>query len=75
MLALLLPLLAGIFDVLGEVLELIIDVLTGGPASWCGCIILIVLLIGCLAFAGVVGWVYSTCGTTNAVNFCVWFGL
>lgn len=70
-----LPLLSGIFTLISALFEVGLDVLMGGPIAWCGCIVFLVLVVGCCAFVAVVAYSLSTCGTPDAVNFCSWFGL
>jgi hypothetical protein len=59
-----------IFGAVGGVLGLFTDLITGGPAVWCGCLVLAVILLVC----GSIGWLLvstlNTCGTPQAVNLC-----
>ncbi len=50
------------------------DVLSGGPVSWCGCVVTLALVAGCGWFAWMMIQALSTCGTPQAVNFCSLFG-
>lgn len=56
-------------------LELLLEVVAGGPIAWCGCLLVI---LGC-AVCGGVGIMLATslrsCGTPQAVNLCSVFGL
>jgi hypothetical protein len=56
--------------VFAGIFELVTQVISGGPVSWCGCL---VLFLGCSFCAvitiSVVGIIQS-CGTPDAVNFC-----
>jgi hypothetical protein len=65
-----LPVLSGAFDIIFGLVEIISDILTGGPVSWCGCIMFIVLLVACCGGLFAVASMLSTCGTADAVNFC-----
>jgi len=62
--------LGGIFATLLSVLQFGIDILSGGPVAWCGC--LVGILACCGVFGGIVFFlnVARSCGTPDAVNFC-----
>ncbi len=75
LLSFLLPFLSGILTFLSALLEVGLDVLTGGPVTWCGCLVLLILIVGFCGLVAVIVYSLSTCGTPNAVNFCNWFGL
>jgi hypothetical protein len=54
--------------------NLFATVIGGGPVSWCGCLVVLILLIGC---AGVSIWgvsVLTNCGTTQRIILCDWLG-
>ncbi|MBL8164600.1 MAG: hypothetical protein JNJ61_21600 [Anaerolineae bacterium] len=52
--------ISGIFDLIGGVLG-------GGPAAWCGCLVLLLMCGGCAA----VVWIVTTCNSNpTAMNFC-----
>jgi len=74
-LAFILPLASAILTVLGGLLDFVMDLLTGGPMTWCGCLLVLVAIGGCCGLAALISYVLSTCGTPQAVRFCVWFGL
>lgn len=74
-LALILPLASAILSIVGGLLDFVMDLLTGGPVTWCGCLLALVVVGGCCGLAALISYVLSTCGTPQAVNFCVWFGL
>ncbi len=74
-LSFILPIISGIFGVFSNFIEIFIDVLTGGPVAWCGCILLLLFLVGFCGFIAVMAYSLSTCGTPDAVRFCTWFGL
>jgi hypothetical protein len=66
-----------IFDILGVVfglftggLELGMGLVAGGPIAWCGCIVLIVVLLGCCGLVFTASGILNSCGTPDQVNFC-----
>jgi hypothetical protein len=64
----------GLFiDLLGNVVGAIVGIISGGPASWCGCL---AVIGGCGLVIAVV-WLISTGLSTCATyptNFCALFG-
>ena len=69
----LLQAVSGIFDVIFGVIEIVIDMLQGGPVAWCGCLF---LLVGLAAAAGAVLLFFyapEACAE-HPTNFCSWFG-
>jgi len=58
------------FDIIGSVVGIILDILGGGPVAWCGCLVAIVILLGCGGVMLALANALSTCGTPEAVNFC-----
>jgi len=75
LLSFVLPFLSGVFTLISALFEVGLDVLMGGPVAWCGCLILLILLVGCCGFVAVAASSLTTCGTPEAVNFCSFFGL
>lgn len=67
-------LLGGVLGVVGSMGSILMDVVSGGPISWCGCAVVIGLVIGCGALVLIIASTLSTCGTADAVNFCTFFG-
>lgn len=65
-----LPLIGTLFDLIG----LVGGVLMGDPSSCCGCIVLLGILSVCGMIAAFGFYVYSTCGTPDAMTFCSLFG-
>ncbi len=64
---------SSIFEVIFGLVELLIELLQGGPVAWCGCILLIA---GALAFAGaiiLVAHAPESCAA-HPTRFCQWFG-
>jgi len=74
-LAVVLPVITSLLSFVGGFLEFFLDILTGGPVAWCGCLVVVLLLVGCCGLVALAGFTLSTCGTQEAVNFCRWFGL
>ena len=70
-----LPAIASLFSALGGFVQFLVNILTGGPVTWCGCLAVIILLVACCGLVALAGFTLSTCGTPDAVNFCRWFGL
>ncbi len=66
--------LGGILEFLGSFLAIFFDILSGGPVSWCGCLLGLVGLAGCCVVTLLILQSLSTCGTAQASNFCTLFG-
>jgi hypothetical protein len=66
--------LGGILEFLGSFLGIFFEILSGGPLSWCGCLLALVGLAGCCAVGLLIVQSLSTCGTAQASNFCSLFG-
>ncbi|MCL4248851.1 MAG: hypothetical protein KJ065_11960 [Anaerolineae bacterium] len=66
--------LGTIFGLLGGFLELGIDLITGGPVTWCGCLVVLAVLFICGATVLLLGSAFSSCGTPNATNLCTLLG-
>lgn len=69
-----LAIIVQVFGFVGNFLEIIFEVFNGGPLAWCGCLIGIFICGGCACTVAFAASVLSTCGTPNAVNFCVLLG-
>lgn len=69
-----LQVLSGVFGFMFNFLDIFVDLLTGGPLSACGCALGLVACGGCACFAAFGVSVLSTCGTPEAVNFCLLLG-
>ena len=54
------------------IFELFLGVLGGGPVAWCGCLLVLLVIVSC---AGIVFLLATSCGTENAINLCSVFGL
>lgn len=66
--------LGTVFGVVFNFFEIIGSIIQGGPVSWCGCLIGVIVCAGCGVGTAVVLSLASTCGTPEAVNFCRLFG-
>ena len=62
------------FGIVGNLFEFVFDLLGGGPLSWCGCLIALFVIGGCICTVALSASVLSTCGTAQAVRFCALFG-
>ncbi len=62
--------LGGLLEILSSLAGMVMEVLSGGPVAWCGCLALLALVIG----GGIVTWLtvqgLLACGTAEAINFC-----
>jgi len=64
---------SGCFEVDVGVMEIVVGILQGGPVAWCGCVLLVLGLLGC---SGLV-FLYLNAPASSAeqaTNFCRWFG-
>jgi hypothetical protein len=65
---------AAIVDAIGQLITMALQVVSGGPQAWCGCLV----VIGGCGFIAFVIWLLSmglsTCGTDAAMQFCSLFG-
>lgn len=64
----------GLLEIFGSILGGLFDVISGGPASWCGCLVLIAAIVVCGGLILLLAQAFTTCGTPQAVNFCQVFG-
>ncbi|MCB9451707.1 MAG: hypothetical protein H6672_09720 [Anaerolineaceae bacterium] len=65
-----LQLIGSVFSTLFGFIHLFTSIVTGGPAAWCGCL---VLIFACLLCVGTV-LLYSSCSANpSAMNFCALF--
>lgn len=65
--------IGGLFGVGLGILEIGLDLFSGGPIAWCGCLVVLLGCCGCTAITIMAIRVLSTCGTPDAVNFCRFF--
>ncbi len=61
--------IGSVLGVFGQVFGLFSGVVSGGPASWCGCLVLIFGCVLCSGLGFAVFQLVQTCDT-NPVNFC-----
>ncbi|MBC7813665.1 MAG: hypothetical protein H7175_21085 [Burkholderiales bacterium] len=66
--------LGGALGMVGHLGGLLMNIVSGGPMSWCGCAVVIGLVIGCGGLVLIAASTLSTCGTPEAVNFCTFLG-
>ena len=66
--------LGNVFELFTSVLGIFTGVAEGGPMSWCGCLVLFGGCFVCSILGFILWQTLSTCGTTQAVNFCRLFG-
>jgi hypothetical protein len=65
--------LANIFGLFGDFFGLFTGIIGGGPASWCGCIVLVFGCGLCSVFGFALFQLYQRC-PTDPVNFCRFLG-
>ena len=63
-----------VFDIISTVFNLVFGLVFGvlgsGPEGCCGCIVLLIVLLGCGGITLLIVQSLSSCGTPDAVNFC-----
>lgn len=69
-----LQLVGGLLGTVSSLVEIVFDVLSGGPVSWCGCLVLIFVCVGGVGGAYLITQALATCGTPQAINLCSLFG-
>ncbi|MBN1963567.1 MAG: hypothetical protein JW910_02900 [Anaerolineae bacterium] len=74
LLGIVLSLASGLFEVIHGLLEFFFNLLFGGPLAGCGCIVLLVIVVGCCGLVAALVYAATTCGTPDPVRFCTWFG-
>ncbi len=65
--------ISGFFDVIVGFAQIALEILQGGPTAWCGCLLLVAGLLGCLGLAYLFLNAPASCAE-QATNFCRWFG-
>jgi hypothetical protein len=73
-LVILLNLIGGVFGFVFNIFELFGHILSGGPFSWCGCLLVLFGCGGCACIVAFTVSIFSTCGTPDAVRFCTLLG-
>lgn len=66
--------IGGFLEIFGSILGGLFDVISGGPVSWCGCLVLIAAIVVCGGGVLLIAQSLASCGTAQAVNFCQFFG-
>lgn len=69
----LLQAISGVFEVITGLIEIVVEIMQGGPVAWCGCALLIIGLIACAGFAFLYLQAPETCAA-HPTHFCQWFG-
>lgn len=66
--------LSGVLELLSSLAGMLMELLSGGPVAWCGCLALLALIVGggIVVFLLVQG--LTACGTPEAINFCALLG-
>ncbi len=64
---------SGFFDVIVGLMEIVVEILQGGPVAWCGCVLLVAGLLGCSGLVFLYLNAPASCAE-HATNFCRWFG-
>ena len=69
-----LQIVGGLLGTVSSVVEIVFDVLSGGPVSWCGCLVLLFVCVGGVGGAYLISQALASCGTPQAINLCSLFG-
>lgn len=64
---------SGVFDVILGLVEVASEIARGGPVAWCGCALLIGVLLAGAGFAFLLLHAPESCAA-NPTRFCQWFG-
>ncbi len=64
---------SGIFEVVFGLLELVVNVLQGGPVAWCGCVFLFAALLAGVGAIFLLLNAPASCAE-HPTQFCLWFG-
>ena len=64
----------GFFEIFSSVIEMALQIISGGPISWCGCLFVLFVCGGGTLLAIMLAQGLSSCGTPQAINFCSLFG-
>lgn len=62
------------FGILFNLVEFVMNIITGGPIAWCGCLLMLLACAGCGIITVMIASVLPQCGTPQAVNLCRLFG-
>ncbi len=66
--------LSGVLEIITSLAGMLMELLSGGPVAWCGCLALLALVIGGGAVALLLVQGLTSCGTPEAINFCSFLG-
>lgn len=66
--------IGGLLEIINSLAGMFMEVLSGGPVAWCGCLALLVVLVGGAAIAVLLIQGLAACGTSEAINFCSLLG-
>ncbi len=66
--------LGGVLELFSGLAGIIMELLSGGPVAWCGCLALLALLVGGGIAAVMLVQGLAACGTPEAINFCALIG-
>lgn len=69
-LGIILQVLGGLLGFVFGIVDFLLNIITGGPAAWCGCIVILGGGFLCVVMSITMVNLLSTCGTPEAVNFC-----
>lgn len=62
--------LSGVLEIISSLAGMFMELLSGGPVAWCGCLALLALLVGGGIVAVMLVQGLASCGTPEAINFC-----
>ena len=65
---------SGLLEILASLAGALMEMISGGPVAWCGCLALLALLIGSAIVLILLLQGLSACGTPDAINFCSLLG-
>lgn len=63
-----------VFQVVGNIIELLVSLFNLGPVPGCGCAMLVLGALTCVGGGIVVSNIIATCETAQRVAFCSWIG-
>lgn len=69
-----LQIIGTVFGFLTGIIEFVTQIVSGGPISWCGCLVVFLACGFCAVTAFSMATILQSCGTPDAVNFCSLFG-
>ena len=66
--------ISGFLDIFSSLIEVVFEILAGGPVAWCGCVVLLFVCGGGTVLAVILAQGLWSCGTQQAINFCTLIG-